>query len=86
MLALLQSFVLGFAISALPGAVLFEVIRRALLDKPSVLGFLVGNFSGIAGIYSCELKHIRTEYTIWYKWPYVGRYWLLFDIVAATLE
>lgn len=47
-IALLQSYLLGFAISAVPGAVFFETIRRTISSRTSVLHFLVGNFIGIA--------------------------------------
>lgn len=47
LLSLLENFVLGLAISAVPGAVFFETIRRSLLEYSSVFRFLLGNFSGM---------------------------------------
>jgi threonine/homoserine/homoserine lactone efflux protein len=43
-----EYFWLGFAITAIPGAVFFETIRRCLSDTESVRGFLTGNFTGMA--------------------------------------
>src|ERR1700760_332144 len=42
----IQSFLLGFAVTAIPGAVFFETIRRTIVDKSSILKFLMGSFSG----------------------------------------
>ncbi len=42
----IQCFLLGFAVTAIPGAVFFEVIRRTLTDKYSIRNFLFGSFSG----------------------------------------
>ncbi len=41
---------LGFAITAIPGAVFFETLRRSLLDKKSVPKFLIGTFIGMSGV------------------------------------
>ncbi len=38
---------LGFSVAAVPGAVFFEVIRRTLSDKVSLLKFLLGNLAGM---------------------------------------
>ena len=43
----IENFVLGFVISAIPGAVFFETIRRAIRSNAEVLIFLLGNFSGM---------------------------------------
>lgn len=43
----IESIFLGFAISAVPGAVLVETIRRTVLDKSSIYKFMAGNFFGI---------------------------------------
>ena len=51
-LGLLQSFALGFAVSAAPGAVFFETIRRTIAQRTSVTYFLLGNFTGIVCIAS----------------------------------
>lgn len=39
---------LGFAISAAPGPVFFETVRRTILERSSVVYFLIGNFIGIS--------------------------------------
>lgn len=44
---LVQYFCLGFVITAIPGAVFFETIRRAMTDKASIVKFMAGNFSGM---------------------------------------
>lgn len=44
---LIQYFCLGFIITALPGAVFFETIRRTLAQKASIMKFMAGNFSGM---------------------------------------
>jgi threonine/homoserine/homoserine lactone efflux protein len=43
---ILQGLLLGIAITALPGAVILETMRRAFARK-SVKGFLTGNFIGV---------------------------------------
>ncbi len=43
----IENFILGFVISAVPGAVFIETIRRLLVDKTSVWKFLLGNFIGM---------------------------------------
>lgn len=48
----IESFILGFAITAVPGAVLFEVVRRCLSVNSSVTRFLLGNFAGMALVIS----------------------------------
>ncbi len=40
-------FIFGFSITAVPGAVFFETIRRTLEQKTTVYRFLLGNFSGM---------------------------------------
>lgn len=45
--AILENIALGFAITAVPGAVFFEVMRRSLLDYGSLFKFLSGNFVGM---------------------------------------
>lgn len=47
LLSMLEMLWLGFVMAAVPGPVLFELIRRTLADKQSLLGFLLGNFAGI---------------------------------------
>lgn len=47
MLTLMQSFFLGFVITAVPGTVFIETVRRTLVDRRSVVVFLVGNVLGI---------------------------------------
>lgn len=44
---LIQYFCLGFVITALPGAVFFETIRRTMTEKASIITFMAGNFSGM---------------------------------------
>lgn len=44
---IIENLLLGFAISAAPGAVFFETIRRTLSKKSTVTSFLLGNFSGM---------------------------------------
>lgn len=46
---------LGFMITAVPGAVFFETVRRQLHDKSSLPSFLVGNFAGVALIATLAL-------------------------------
>lgn len=46
-LRLVENFILGFAISAVPGAVFVETIRRTLFDKKTIIQFLSGNFVGM---------------------------------------
>lgn len=46
--AALNSMLLGFSISAVPGAVFFETIRRTIQNKSSIAWFLAGNFAGVA--------------------------------------
>ena len=54
-LSLLEFFWLGFVMAAVPGVVLFETIRRALADRQTLPGFLVGNFVGIALVAALSL-------------------------------
>lgn len=49
-LQILENIFLGFAISAVPGAVFFETIRRSLSKNPTVIPFQVGNFLGVISI------------------------------------
>jgi threonine/homoserine/homoserine lactone efflux protein len=51
---------LGFAISAVPGAVFFETIRRTLSKQYSVMPFQLGNFSGISTIILVALFGVAT--------------------------
>jgi threonine/homoserine/homoserine lactone efflux protein len=44
--SILQGLILGFAVTAIPGAVVLETTRRALAKK-SVMSFLLGSFLGI---------------------------------------
>lgn len=44
---LIQYFCLGFVVTAIPGAVFFETIRRTLTEKNSIMKFMAGNFSGM---------------------------------------
>lgn len=46
-LKLVENFGLGFAISAVPGAVFVETIRRTLFDKQTIIKFLAGNLVGM---------------------------------------
>ena len=57
---LLQSFILGFAITAVPGAVFFETIRRTLGNNSSVYSFLVGNFTGMLVVIATVFFGIST--------------------------
>ena len=43
----IESFWLGFVITAIPGAVFFEAIRRVLADRDSVTSFILGNYVGM---------------------------------------
>ncbi len=45
---LIENFLLGFAITALPGAVFFETIRRSLANNASVYKFLAGTLAGMS--------------------------------------
>lgn len=56
LITLFESFVLGFAISAVPGAVFMETIRRTLQDTSSVIRFLTGNFAGIGVVISLVMS------------------------------
>lgn len=47
-MTLLENLWLGFLLTALPGPVFFEVIRRQLSDRSSVVSFLFGNYTGVA--------------------------------------
>ena len=51
-LELLQNFMLGFGIAALPGAVFFETIRRTLSKHLHVGYFLTGNMLGVCAVLS----------------------------------
>ncbi len=51
-LELLQNFMLGFGIAALPGAVFFETIRRTLSKHSHVGYFLTGNMVGVCAVLS----------------------------------
>lgn len=51
-LELLQNFMLGFGIAALPGAVFFETIRRTLSKHSYVVYFLTGNMLGVCAVLS----------------------------------
>lgn len=51
-LELLQNFMLGFGIAALPGAVFFETIRRTLSKHLHVSYFLTGNMLGVCAVLS----------------------------------
>lgn len=44
--SILQGFILGFVLTAIPGAVFLETARRAL-GRLSVVSFLAGNFVGV---------------------------------------
>ena len=62
---ILQSLFLGFIITAVPGAVFIETVRRAIVDKKSVVIFLIGNVVGVTltvgyvvvGFGALALKH-----------------------------
>lgn len=43
---------LGFSITATPGAVFFETVRRTLSEKDSLIKFQLGNFTGMTLIIS----------------------------------
>jgi threonine/homoserine/homoserine lactone efflux protein len=45
--SLLQSFLLGFIITSVPGTVFLETIRRAMVSRKSVAIFLMGNVVGV---------------------------------------
>jgi threonine/homoserine/homoserine lactone efflux protein len=57
---LLQSLLLGMAITALPGPVFFEVIRRTLADRASIGLFLVGNIIGMLIVISSTFLGLAT--------------------------
>ena len=44
---LFENFLLGIVVSAVPGAVFIETIRRTLVDKKTIVDFLVGSFVGM---------------------------------------
>lgn len=44
----LESFVLGFVVAAVPGAILIETVRRTIFDKSTILSFTAGNLAGMA--------------------------------------
>lgn len=48
MIEFLGYVALGFAVTAIPGAVFFETLRRLLISTSSAYWFLAGNFSGMA--------------------------------------
>lgn len=54
-LDLIQNFWLGFIITATPGAVLLEAIRRSLNPSLHVVRFLLGNFLGMLMVITLTL-------------------------------
>lgn len=49
-MSLIEFIVLGFIISAIPGAVFFETLRRSVMHPLSAVRFQVGNFVGMLTI------------------------------------
>jgi threonine/homoserine/homoserine lactone efflux protein len=60
-LKIIENIVLGFAISAVPGAVFFETIRRTLAKKSTIIEFQIGNFSGMIFVAIMALLGLATS-------------------------
>ncbi len=60
LLQFIENLLLGFAISAAPGAIFFETIRRALSKKESVIAFQLGNFLGVIIVAAVALAGVSS--------------------------
>lgn len=63
LIQVIENILLGFAISAAPGAVFFETIRRALSKKDSTILFQLGNFSGMIMIAIISLAGVAVFFS-----------------------
>jgi len=59
-MSLLESLLLGFAVTAVPGAVFFETVRRSLHEEHTVIRFLAGNFIGMLVIIAAAFMGLST--------------------------
>lgn len=57
---LIENLMLGFVITAVPGAVFFETIHRSIFHKTSLPAFMAGNFAGMFLIIGSVLAGISS--------------------------
>lgn len=63
LITFLENLLLGVAISAVPGAILFETMRRCVINRRGAMLFLAGNFSGMLIIVLASYVGISTLMT-----------------------